>query len=173
MNKEVTSRKCNVCGIEKPVSELIANKRSYGGYMPLCKPCRNEYWKQRRNTVPGEKRRAVDRVRKSRILRKHGVSADRYQEMVIEAGDKCQLCGTKESGRNADKFRVWNVDHCHRSGRVRGLLCHLCNIGLGHLENFLRKTGHADVERYLGYSLSSVEREPINGLLDSGPERSD
>lgn len=49
--------------------------------------------------------------------------------MLLEAQDnRCAICGTDEPGGRGDGFVV---DHCHSTGRIRGLLCSACNTGLG------------------------------------------
>jgi hypothetical protein len=47
-----------------------------------------------------------------------------YREMLDEQGYRCAICRRKSS---------LGVDHDHRSGVVRGLLCRKCNLGIGHL----------------------------------------
>lgn len=53
-----------------------------------------------------------------------------FDRMLAEQGGRCAICGTEEPGS-----RQWNVDHCHETGRVRGLLCTACNTGIGHLRD--------------------------------------
>jgi hypothetical protein len=47
--------------------------------------------------------------------------------MVEAQGNKCKICGNPETV----KGRSLSVDHCHRTGKIRGLLCGKCNTGLG------------------------------------------
>lgn len=72
-------------------------------------------------------------VRRSRI-RKYGITPEQYDEMLEAQGNRCAICG------NGNK-RVMAIDHCHATGKVRGLLCDPCNISLGHIErkDFLEK----------------------------------
>lgn len=51
-----------------------------------------------------------------------------YDNLCIEQDYKCAICNTSEVGRRTR----WLVDHDHTTGRVRGLLCHNCNVLLGH-----------------------------------------
>ena len=59
--------------------------------------------------------------RKPTRARGLGVDDDRYHQMLEEQGGGCAICGT------TPKTRRLNVDHDHRTGAVRGLLCHACN----------------------------------------------
>jgi hypothetical protein len=47
----------------------------------------------------------------------------RFERMLASQGGLCALCG--------QRMKVIQVDHCHRTGEVRGLLCSMCNTGLG------------------------------------------
>ena len=55
-----------------------------------------------------------------------GISLEQYNEMLKKQGSVCAICKEKcKSGKNLA------VDHCHTTGKIRGLLCSNCNRGLG------------------------------------------
>jgi hypothetical protein len=56
-------------------------------------------------------------------LRRYGVSVEQYNEMLVKQDGKCAICRRE--------FKTLAVDHCHTTGRVRGLLCNNCNLILG------------------------------------------
>jgi len=58
------------------------------------------------------------------IKSKFNLTVDQYEGMVAQQGDLCAICKTKPADR-------YNVDHDHKTGKVRGLLCGRCNTGLG------------------------------------------
>jgi DNA-directed RNA polymerase subunit RPC12/RpoP len=60
-------------------------------------------------------------------LKKYGLAPDEFQELLESQDYKCAICGTDEPGKTS-----WNVDHDHKTNKVRGILCHRCNVGLGH-----------------------------------------
>jgi hypothetical protein len=64
-------------------------------------------------------------------LRVYGISNDTYNKMFKAQGGCCAICGTHQSELKAPLY----IDHCHKSGDVRGLLCSACNSGLGHLKD--------------------------------------
>lgn len=68
---------------------------------------------------------------KSRIKRKYGITYDDYLQMFATQNGVCKLCF-----RPPHKKRL-SIDHCHRTGKVRGLLCLQCNKNVvGTIEKF-------------------------------------
>ena len=65
--------------------------------------------------------------------RTFGIDAERYAEMVEEQNGLCAICGRPERETRNGKVKALAVDHCHETGRIRGLLCVACNTGLGKL----------------------------------------
>jgi len=110
------ARHCRICGEFKPADQfgLVKSKASYGGYQALnaCLCC--------------------DKQRKfaSHLKNKYGLSWETYTQMVEEQGNKCYLCNQPPS----DVFDKLVVDHCHKTGQVRKLLCRMCNIHLTKIE---------------------------------------
>ena len=82
-----------------------------------------------------------------------GMSKEQYLELEEENGGHCEICG-KTAEENGKKLAM---DHDHGSGKFRGFLCHLCNIGLGaFLDNpqILRKAiGYLTVREVDGKSV--------------------
>lgn len=75
-------------------------------------------------------RRGVDNLKvftppSNSTLKKYGITADDYMKMLEEQDYRCAICG------RSPKNRRLNIDHCHKRGHVRGLLCFSCNYGLG------------------------------------------
>lgn len=64
-----------------------------------------------------------------------GLSLDDYETMLSAQDGKCAICGTDKSYKNGNKRRNFSVDHDHVTGKVRGLLCFVCNTGIGHLQD--------------------------------------
>lgn len=59
------------------------------------------------------------------LLATYGISEATYESMLAKQGRVCAICK-----RDPDRKRL-AVDHCHATGRVRGILCSSCNYGLG------------------------------------------
>lgn len=99
-----------------------------------------KYQKARKSTPAGKKRHAAEqrawrakhreRLRTSevygqRYLRNYGLTKDDYEILLKHQDGRCAIC------RSPPKGKRLAVDHCHTTGRVRGLLCEPCNHGLG------------------------------------------
>lgn len=69
-----------------------------------------------------------------RLQRQCGITVDQYEEMKKSQRDGCAICGGPP--KRGDKYL--SIDHCHKTGKVRGLLCSSCNAGIGHLKDDLR-----------------------------------
>lgn len=68
-----------------------------------------------------------------RRLKKHyDLSVDQYRQMLGRQNGTCAICHGPPKGKGADKGR-YHVDHCHKTGKVRGLLCSSCNLAIGYL----------------------------------------
>lgn len=80
----------------------------------------------------------------NRILKTHGITKEEYNLMIENQYGSCAICLSKSiSGRGR-----WHVDHCHSSGKVRGLLCKNCNLFLGLAKDNIQTLGNAI--KYLG-----------------------
>lgn len=107
---------CNICKEEKLIEEFGSHKNSnIYGLSSICKKCTRE----------------KDKFSKIRNI--YGLSEEQYIEMFDKQKGKCKIC-TKSinfRGTVSDKYNSACVDHCHETGKIRGLLCSSCNRGLG------------------------------------------
>ncbi len=113
--------KCRTCDKVKLISEYYTKSSE-------CKRCTIERIRKRRQND----REGVDRVSENcRLKRKYGITLKEVEDMRSSQGGMCAIPGC---GREAKV-----IDHCHSTGRVRGLLCNGCNASLGHLKEDLRR----------------------------------
>jgi hypothetical protein len=68
-----------------------------------------------------------DKVKNTKTKRKFGITTQEKNILFAIQGYCCAICKSKTNTRG----REWDVDHCHKTGKVRGILCSNCNRGLG------------------------------------------
>lgn len=115
-----------------------------------CLECLRESQAVRRRADP-EKFRQRDRVYRAtktpeqrqrdvelRTAARYGITHELYRELIDEAmANGCAICGTMELHWSAAK-KLPPIDHDHATGRVRGVLCHQCNVGVGSFKDDVR-----------------------------------
>lgn len=98
-----------------------------------CKPC------------SGKKSKKHERkTRENRLHKKYGLEKGEYDFILQQQNGACAICGTGDPG----KRKTFAVDHDHKTGVVRGLLCFSCNVGLGHFKDDTKALSNAI--HYLG-----------------------
>lgn len=65
----------------------------------------------------------------NRLKSLYGITVEEYEELSAHQNHVCWICGKKETTKDG----YLHVDHCHKTGKIRGLLCGLCNRGIGAL----------------------------------------
>ncbi len=74
--------------------------------------------------------------RKERSLKSSfGIGLREYEDMLIAQKGCCAICSRRETAKRKGKDVALAVDHCHKTGEIRGLLCTACNMGLGKFED--------------------------------------
>ena len=117
------TKACRLCQQEKDETEFYQffDKWANKHYLSArCKPCHYEYKKQSPTT---QKNRKAEKLQ----LR-YGLTYEQWESMREAEEYSCMICGISEE----EMSRKLDVDHCHESGKVRGLLCNPCNNMLGH-----------------------------------------
>jgi hypothetical protein len=112
------TKMCKTCAEVKPLSEYNKAPGYVMGVKPQCKPCYSAYNKAWKNANETKESR-----RYAWVKHKYGLTKEAYDAMLTKAGGKCEACGCNNQEPH--------VDHCHTTGTVRGLLCDLCNRGIG------------------------------------------
>lgn len=102
-----TEKPCSRCKVVKPVDEFYGERRNRDGKQSTCKVC----FDARQTT--------------STMRRKYGLQEGDYERLLTTQQGLCKVCAGPP-----DRARLV-VDHCHRTGQVRGLLCDRCNRLLG------------------------------------------
>jgi hypothetical protein len=116
---------CQNCGEAKPLSEFPRERSQ-------CRPCTSRQALEWR-TKNRERHHA--NFRQWELRTKFGMTPEDYDVMLVAQGGVCAICGTAERECRGGRPKHFAIDHDHRTGRVRGLLCHLCNRTLGRLKD--------------------------------------
>jgi hypothetical protein len=97
-----------------------ANRQAYLELTPL-----------ERRIARGVPEKHAEYKRKNRLKANFGLSVIEYEKMVSDQGNLCAICRQPEYVKTMGKVRRLSVDHNHTTGKVRGLLCTLCNGTIG------------------------------------------
>ncbi|MCE5263250.1 MAG: endonuclease VII domain-containing protein [Deltaproteobacteria bacterium] len=151
----MTEKVCRKCFISKPISEFKLRE----GRWPASW-CRRCHSLDRMERIRNEKKRDPEGFRarekiyringlSKKLQRLYGITLEQYRQILKLQGNICAICGTGNPG----KMGRFYVDHCHVTKRVRGLLCNLCNVGIGSMGDdptrlrraaeYLEKSGYA------------------------------
>jgi Recombination endonuclease VII len=122
---------CTKCGIEKKISEFYKYPNGKFGVRADCKKCQllyaHEYyfknWDEKRKINNKYKSEHKEQNKNSILKRKFGITLDQYKEMFEKQNGLCAICNKEEKVNG----RSLAVDHNHKTGKVRGLLCNKCN----------------------------------------------
>lgn len=68
---------------------------------------------------------------------KFGITPEEYDSMLAAQDGRCAICMSEKSPTPRGTYNTFAVDHDHETGRVRGLLCASCNLGLGKFSDSL------------------------------------
>jgi hypothetical protein len=150
-------KRCRLCSNEKPLTDFHKNRLNRDGHDSRCKSCAaeaqrsyirdnrekyNKRQRRQRKKNPASAKAAVQKwvsnnkhkLRARHLRKSYGLPLEVYDEMLKAQNGVCVICrgpGTLQNGKRASLV----VDHCHKTGKVRGLLCHNCNVGIGNLRD--------------------------------------
>lgn len=128
---------CSKCNQIKDLSSFHKKKTGALGVKAECIDC-CRLWQSQHYSKPQNKQKRLDRQKKAeyqlyirsfRLKAKFNLSLDQYDSMLANQNGICKTCGTDKPGGNKGVY--FHVDHCHATGKVRGLLCSSCNTALG------------------------------------------
>ena len=100
---------CPKCGVEKSLDKFGKSSKSNDGLQGYCQCCMS------------------DSSWRSTIKKRYGITPEKYDAMYAAQEGRCQICQKHQT----EFTKRLAVDHCHTTGKVRGLLCSNCNTALG------------------------------------------
>lgn len=122
--------KCSTCKEDKDESCFHKAGNKKRGYQFSCISCRKKIKEKQKNSMTSEEWYLTQR--QYWLKSQYGLNLEDYNNLVKEQNHKCAICGIDE----VDSFKgLLFVDHCHTTGKIRGLLCHHCNTALGKFKD--------------------------------------
>jgi hypothetical protein len=112
--------------------------------------------------------------RSVQLRNNYGLSMAAYAAMHAEQGGLCEICRQRETMEHCGKLRQLSVDHNHKTGAVRGLLCSNCNTLLGRVDESreLLQAAISYLDKYEGAACTSIrameQTAPVTAPPDAG-----
>lgn len=152
-----TMKKCGDCKKVLSKDNFYKNKQTKDGLDFYCRRCQSEKKKKQREesselvekhrengrewyVINKEYKKAqnkewrennISKFRNINLKRRFGITLEEYDSILNKQKDCCAICGIHK-----DEFSYQMVvDHSHTTGKVRGVLCRKCNLGIGHLND--------------------------------------
>jgi hypothetical protein len=113
---------CGCCNTSLPIESFAKNKAKKDGLQERCRSCRSVHHQKVKHLRPKQTKEQKRRW----LINSYGLTVNKYELLLAKQNNKCAICNTEDWGKPSP-----NIDHCHTTGKVRGLLCNNCNRGLG------------------------------------------
>ena len=118
--------KCTKCNEYKDKSKFVKRSNRKSGIQPYCKSCHN---------IKSRREYRSEYMRNYDLVSKYGITLDDANKMLEEQNYRCAICNVHATEVTGKHKKHLCVDHCHETGKVRGLLCDTCNRGIGLLKD--------------------------------------
>ena len=135
------SKVCTVCKLRLPREAFHKASRYKDGLQTRCRNCYRDWYNQRYQDSPEFREKRSNHFAKiyeenypmrrqrhndDRLYSMYGITREQFDKMAVAQGGVCAICKKPPLGK-----KRLSVDHAHESRHIRGLLCDLCNAGLG------------------------------------------
>jgi hypothetical protein len=150
-----------MCLAEKEADQFSPDRRAKDGCQARCKKCKSGETRAAyaanpsRKSAIGKRHYRSDRGATSRLSRMFGITVEGYRALLEKQGGRCAICPATEPGRGNVNFCV---DHDHKTGAVRGLLCSRCNVALGLMNDDMAQ---------LKSALEYMQSPPAQGVINA------
>lgn len=108
------NKKCSKCLESKNVSNFVKAKNTMDGLSSSCKKCQRNY----------------------ACIKNYGITLEDYDNLLKSQGGKCACCRKNQE----EHEKTFHIDHCHKTGKVRGIVCFHCNSALGMIKDSIETT---------------------------------
>lgn len=126
---------CSKCQCEKSLEDFYIRKDRKDGHAGYCKACHKishaKYYKANAEHVKAKasefKKNNPDKYKTytkiNHLRTTYGITPEDLVTLQTEQNHRCKCCGVQSN--------KLHIDHCHKTGKIRGLLCQKCNMGIG------------------------------------------
>lgn len=128
-------KRCTKCGLEKAATEFCKNRSATLGLQDWCKACVREKAVVTWAALSQEEKDAKSvKVRRFVLKAKYNLSEAEYVDIVSSQNFRCPICNCELRFKGPRVSATACVDHCHKTGKVRSVLCNGCNITIGKFQ---------------------------------------
>mgnify|MGYP000182072305 CR=1 FL=1 len=128
---------CAHCKVQQELDEFHRQTKASDGRASWCKVCTNSITREYRKRIY-----SAENKTNWHLKSRYNLTVDQVSEMFANQLCKCAICKTE--------LTKYHIDHSHETGKVRGLLCHKCNIRLGGWDD---KQWREAAIKYTGFNL--------------------
>lgn len=135
------NKTCTKCNILKPLTEFYNAQRAKDGLSWYCKACYKIEYHAYANKPENRERILTNlkqyhsnnrlRARNYKLKKDFGITIDQFDALAVQQNNLCAICNKPQ----LEHKKYLSVDHCHKTDKIRGLLCEACNLGLGHFKD--------------------------------------
>lgn len=132
------------------MTRTVEQRQKHNEYMRAYYQQTKEKWSARSKTYyeASKSTKGYQERRRRSTLKKYGLTPTEWDVKFYRQGFCCDICGIHDLDFNGR----WDTDHCHKSGMLRGILCHPCNVMLGaardNVANLQRAIGYLENDRH-------------------------
>src|SRR5271156_5229416 len=132
-------KKCTKCHEIKDLSNYYKHNTNKDGHFSSCRECNRirltNYRKYYYGTESSKNWRNKNKVKitNDRMKKDYGITLEEYDKMLKDQNNLCLICENPETSINPYNKKIvrLSIDHCHKTGKIRGLLCGNCNRLIG------------------------------------------
>lgn len=131
MDSLPVQKQCSKCLEFKQLDQFYQHPKALYKRQSQCKSCRVLIQREYRELNPDINKK-IDRkkylrskvqLKNERYLRNYGITLKDFNDLLEKQNNECLIC--------QEKNKRFHLDHCHKTGKIRGILCAQCNTGIG------------------------------------------
>lgn len=130
---------CPTCKEYKRSTDFNKKSDRRDGLSPQCRACQKAYKDRNKDQIKAYREKTKDKQRRAvrawRLKNDYGITIEEYESILDSQGNVCKICGNPETAKFRGVLKSLAVDHCHKTGLVRGIICDSCNVGIARFRD--------------------------------------